>query len=216
MNRIFDEGGIGEICSGITRVLEQSQAYIEEMGAVCSRAEGAEGAVPSYVAKAGISGACSALRGSLSSADEEIERTVKKLEDCRIRGTELIPAADRDYASRTRELAGQLRNLKEAMAQLNEFLADVPLNTDYTAFAARLAVAKANCEQIMGDAKKALDVLLANVKGAETISQAFSRDPVNLSTGNFIYERTDLEIRGSRPFVFGRFYNSVNRRGLPL
>lgn len=98
------------------------------------------------------------------------------------------------------------------MSQLNEFLADMPLNTDYGPFAARLAVTKAKCEQILGDAKKALDVLLANVKGAETISQVFSHDPVNLSTGNFIYGRTDLETGGSRPFAFGRFYNSVNHR----
>ena len=77
------------------------------------------------------------------------------------------------------------------MVQLNEFLADVPLHTDYTVFDAQLAVTKANCEQILGDAKKDLDSLLANVKGAETLSQIFSHDPVNLSTGNFIYDRTE-------------------------
>lgn len=99
MNRIFNKAGVEQIYTDITKILEESQTYIEE-----------------------------------------IERTVNKLENCRIRGTDLIPAADRQYAAQTRELAEQLRNLKEAMGQLNEFLADVPLHTDYTSFAARLAV----------------------------------------------------------------------------
>ncbi|MBP3457578.1 MAG: hypothetical protein J6K58_00020, partial [Lachnospiraceae bacterium] len=34
---------------------------------------------------------------------------------------------------------------------------------------------------------------------------------VNLSTGNFIYDKADLEIKGSTPFAFRRFYNSRNR-----
>lgn len=50
------------------------------------------------------------------------------------------------------------------------------------------------------------------MKGAEQISTAFSVDPVNLSTGNFIYDRTDLHINGSRLFVFRRFYNAINHR----
>ena len=33
---------------------------------------------------------------------------------------------------------------------------------------------------------------------------------MNLSTGNFIYDREDLRIEGNPPFLFRRFYNSVN------
>ena len=51
---------------------------------------------------------------------------------------------------------------------------------------------------------------MANIKGAETICHAFSKDPVNLSTGNFIYDRTDLEIGGRESFAFRRFYNAIN------
>ena len=42
------------------------------------------------------------------------------------------------------------------------------------------------------------------------ITHAFSKDPVNLSSGNFIYEKDDLVIDGKSPLVFGRFYNSIN------
>ena len=36
------------------------------------------------------------------------------------------------------------------------------------------------------------------------ITHAFSKDPVNLSSGNFIYEMNDLVIDGKSPLVFGR------------
>lgn len=39
---------------------------------------------------------------------------------------------------------------------------------------------------------------------------AFSRDPVNLATGNFIFIKTDLEIYGKVPIKFRRFYNAMD------
>ena len=39
---------------------------------------------------------------------------------------------------------------------------------------------------------------------------AFSIDPVNLATGNFIYAKTDLEIGGWIPIKFQRFYNTFD------
>ena len=42
-----------------------------------------------------------------------------------------------------------------------------------------------------------------------------SEDPVNLSTGNFIYEHEDLKIGGEIPLSFHRYYNSKDsRRGV--
>ena len=47
--------------------------------------------------------------------------------------------------------------------------------------------------------------------GYDIKTQAFSKDPVNLGTGNFIYDRVDLEIRGKGVFQFKRFYNSQSK-----
>ena len=54
MNRIFDESGIEQIYTDITKILERSQTYIEELESISGQAEGAEGEVLSYVPKAGI------------------------------------------------------------------------------------------------------------------------------------------------------------------
>ena len=38
---------------------------------------------------------------------------------------------------------------------------------------------------------------------------AFGGDPVNMSTGNFIYSKVDIEIPGQYPLSFKRFYNAL-------
>ena len=38
---------------------------------------------------------------------------------------------------------------------------------------------------------------------------AFSGDPVNMSTGNFIYSKEDILIPGRFPLSFKRFYNAI-------
>lgn len=47
------------------------------------------------------------------------------------------------------------------------------------------------------------EMLGTNADGAE-----MSEDPVNLSTGNFIYDHEDLKIGGEIPLSFHRYYNS--------
>ena len=44
----------------------------------------------------------------------------------------------------------------------------------------------------------------------------FSGDPVNMATGNFVYEAVDINIPGSFPLKFKRFYNSMDGSESPV
>lgn len=48
------------------------------------------------------------------------------------------------------------------------------------------------------DLDKRISKALAALKGGDHEYMQQSADPVNLSTGNFLYKKTDLVIRGSR------------------
>ena len=50
----------------------------------------------------------------------------------------------------------------------------------------------------------------------ETTVNALIGDPVNAATGNYIYKRIDLTIKGHMPLNFQRFYNSKNYAFSPL
>lgn len=50
------------------------------------------------------------------------------------------------------------------------------------------------------------------MKGMQNAVCAMVGDPVNANTGNFIYEKEDLVIKGRIPLCFQRFYNSTDKR----
>ena len=53
------------------------------------------------------------------------------------------------------------------------------------------------------------EITLAELKG-ELSEIAKSIDPVNLSTGNFTYDKEDINLNGRYPLSFKRFYNAIN------
>ena len=66
-------------------------------------------------------------------------------------------------------------------------------------------------KQVLKDAMQA-ETLQAFLKGVQPLICAFTGDPVNANTGNFVYEKADLEIGGRLPLLFRRFYNRLDTR----
>lgn len=63
----------------------------------------------------------------------------------------------------------------------------------------------------MNDAKATSEKAIEEgMKGIEEKGAAMSADPVNLSTGNFVYDMEDLKIDGEIPLSFHRYYNSMD------
>lgn len=208
MKRVFQVSEITQLCKDIKSILEQCKEHVSAMRTYADQAGEALDAVPSE-ARYGIAiHDVSQLRSALKT--EQMETALTKLEKCRQRACDLIPAADTDYASQTRELAGVTKSLQTLLEEMEQFLIDTPLTTDYSAFKKAFEEVQARWNKVTENGEKAVEKLMANIKGAEAICHAFSKDPVNLSTGNFIYDRTDLEVGGRESFAFRRFYNAIN------
>jgi RHS repeat-associated protein len=48
------------------------------------------------------------------------------------------------------------------------------------------------------------------VAGKNLLCQVFGKDPINMNTGNYIYEKEDLVINGNMPLSFQLFYNAMD------
>ena len=210
MKRVFQVSEITTLCNELKTLLNGCKTHIANMKTYVDQAEAELGTVPDDVRYSVAVQDVSQLRSALKT--EKIEEALTKLENCRQRACELIPAADSDYATQTRELMGVTKNLQTLLEEMEQFLIHTPLTTDYSAFKKAFEEVQARWNKVTENAATAVEKLMANIKGAETICHAFSKDPVNLSTGNFIYDRTDLEVGGREAFVFRRFYNAINGR----
>ena len=210
MKRVFQVSEITTLCNELKTLLNGCKTHISNMKTYAEQADEALAEVPGEVRHYDAVSSASELRSALKT--EKIEEALTKLENCRQRACELIPAADTDYAAQTRELMGVTKNLQTLLEEMEQFLIHTPLTTDYSAFKKAFEEVQARWNKVTENAATAVEKLMANIKGAETICHAFSKDPVNLSTGNFIYDRTDQEVGGREPFVFRRFYNAINGR----
>ena len=214
MKRVFQVSEITQLCKDIKSILEQCKEHVSAMRTYADQAGEALDAVP-YEVRYGIAvHDVSQLRSALKT--EQMETALTKLEKCRQRACDLIPAADTDYASQTRELAGVTKSLQTLLEEMEQFLIDTPLTTDYSAFKKAFEEVQARWNKVTENGEKAVEKLMANIKGAEAICHAFSKDPVNLSTGNFIYDRTDLEVGGRESFAFRRFIMPSMHTGVCL
>lgn len=48
------------------------------------------------------------------------------------------------------------------------------------------------------------------VAGKNMLCQVYGKDPINMNTGNYIYEKEDLAIKGNLPLSFQLFYNTMD------
>lgn len=210
MDRIFEQNHIETMCSEIKRILEESKEYMEDILAIANSAEEVWDSVPEEAKDYSVSKAVGQLRTCINNID--LDSVICILDSCRNNVNDNILDADRRYAQETDSLRESVEQISEAVSNIRQFLVDMPLNMDCETFLAALEVARKKSRDILGDMDTTLNHLLMNVKGEETKSVWFSKDPVNLSTGNFIYSHIDITIPGRTPMVFRRFYNSVNNR----
>ena len=67
-------------------------------------------------------------------------------------------------------------------------------------------------KNLLGLGWESLGGLLAGLKGLNLNCNQYGGDPVNLATGNFIYEKEYLKIKGLFPLSFRIFYNAQEKR----
>lgn len=70
------------------------------------------------------------------------------------------------------------------------------------------SVLQADIDQIVASQTSTQKVIENENLGTDPIASPTSVDPVNLATGNFIYEYRDLAFAGENEFYFHRYYNS--------
>ena len=210
MDRIFCSNHIGNLCQELVADVEACRNALDEIVCTAHRVALAISEVPVETREFQVDLDAQFIGDLRDRIDfDEIIRVIKRVE---LRACEIIPEVDRDFASETQELMGQMDSLKHVLSDMMRFMDETPLSTNSLTFLGQLFCAGVRWEISMFGVNLGLEALMNSVKGHNIRSQVFTFDPVNLSTGNLIFQKTDLKGAGNYSFDFRRFYNALNTR----
>lgn len=125
---------------------------------------------------------------------------------------EAIPYYDEDMAKEVEKIQDVLYSVNSKVGDLAELLNTADVGWDYKEFSSRLEDIKAGWDMTIKDLRTVLKEIEEDMLGISAAAIQYSRDPVNLSTGNFVYDHEDMKVGGEIPLSFHRYYNAKDRR----
>lgn len=158
---------------------------------------------------AGLKGVTSDEENVIKNLQGEVNRL-----DAVISSSALKRSGFGEVITTLKDISAQLTNEKSGVEELKKCLTEaIDL---YEKTENNLAQGSAINKQVQMSIEKMgelLDALLKEEKyGENDDSSVICLDPVNMSTGNFIYDHTDLIVDGEIPLSFRRFYNALDSK----
>ncbi len=208
-DRVFIQEHLQQLLGETTKLMELAIGASGQLDSESRKLQGHMDEIPSNVIDYEL---LNDLSGAKFEKDE-FHETLSRLRNFLTRLIENIPRIDQTTSSVTQEL----NDITNQLAMTAKGYRD--LIGSGLASGAGLDGLLTNIDRfrmsngLKGDAVATrLDNVMAGLKGLQAITVLFSRDPVNLATGNFVYEKEDMSIKGAFPLAFKRSYNSIDDR----
>ena len=198
-NRVFDTEQLHTLINKTQTLMETADTVTEELYSELCRLSDTLGKLPPDLQDSGFKERVDTLKQSIKTEDFKnyYTRMPQKLQ--RLKGTLLN--ASQKLGKKVDIIAASVEIVTKRLKKLKDL---IPEGIDTGSYA-DFEKAYTRCPSNWGSTAKALNNLLdkinASLKGGKNQAVCFSEDPVNLSTGNFIYEKTDLKLEIGRAHV---------------
>lgn len=166
--------------------------------------------IPAQARQEGVERAVRSAQKRIQSGKYNLEK--KRLENTIKRMEEAVPQHDKECAGQLKQLSEACDRLYTRITDLERFLQKGKMTLSSEQFKKQLEEYQKKWEEEGKALEDILEAVKAGLKGLALKSCMYSRDPVNLSTGNFIYDKTDIKIKGEPGLLFRRFYNALETR----
>ena len=207
-NVIVIDTNIAEIRNGTRALLEQADRHFRDIDREVTNLNSIVSSIPSDARNKSLQVTISDL-SSTPLADSRFETTLRKINRSLTQLSININRVDRTWSTQTARVRGDIDRLRGLANSYRGFIGS-----------GKVSLSSRDFLRQFGDFVRATQVtrnalLLGLMQRAEEMAGlnntcAYSPDPVNLSTGNFIYEKKDIETFGSFPLKYVRFYNALD------
>lgn len=209
-NRVFDKATLEELLSQGIALMEQAEVLTNAYESSTQKIRDLAAKVPSEAKDFGLTATLDTMGGSFFSTEIYQEMNVRlrylinKLMDN-------VYSYDTAAAETVNMISESTTALSSIVQGLTDLVGDGTFTGSFEEFKGKLEDIKSQWAETTLSLEERLALAATILKGLEKTS-VFSRDPVNLTTGNFIYQKTDLTIKASISLSFTRFYNAIGTR----
>ncbi len=208
-NRVFHRGAMEELEQQSTGLMDCASEVTEDLKeALEALLETAE-SVPEEAKDGTLVPTINAVLSSLDTSPyEEMKQSLKSLFG---NLKDNIFSLDQKHAEAMRELNYKSGTRSLKTRDLTELIAKGTCQKGKTSLEAALKECKGRWESGTKSLAEKLSLTRTYLKGENSTCKS-SVDPVNLSTGNFYYEKEDLCLEGVLPIKFQRYYNAMDKQ----
>ncbi|MHC5217581.1 DUF6531 domain-containing protein [Enterococcus sp. LJL128] len=205
-DRVFLLSAIAELKTAYEQLFQAAKEFSTEAESKAKGLQSLLGQVPSEAKSSQLSGSISGLKLEKDEFQElldKLTRDVEKLQND-------LPALDQAAAANVNDLQSAADQLASLFKEYQSFIKGGFTAQDVNSFKKSLSKMRMQNGMRMSDIDKTLQRVLDTSKGLAVVSAYYSKDPVNLTTGNFSADKEDLTVHGEVPLVFKRTYNAMD------
>ena len=208
-DRAFDINSLNELLLAGRAILTEAVRISEEMEKSITAVSGIYDTIDPQYRTGALGADIHALTGKIK--DEIYQETMERMETILTKLINEIPACDSAAAKEMDAAEQTLTDIQGRIRELQNFFHAGSTNLGYQEFKSRLEDMKSGWDETTEDWSGLLVEIENDLMGTAGAGILYSHDPVNLSTGNFVYDHEDLRIAGEIPLSFHRYYNAKDR-----
>lgn len=205
-DRVFTLSEISELKSRYEALYRQAEEITTQFKQEINGIRGLASQVPSEAKSSVLASATSGVKMETAIFGQlitKLNRDASKLLND-------LPQVDQAAGSNVKELTSATNQLKGVLDGYSGLIKTGFTSGSLEAFNKNLSKMRLKNGLARDAVDKQLKRVLETSKGLEVITAMYSKDPVNLATGNFSFEKNDLEITGASPLIFKRSYNAMD------
>ena len=209
-NRVFDRAALEELLQQTEQLLNSAKEVSESLQDEMQQLQELSMEVPAEAAHPAMGARAGELSGKIGDTVAEIEKTQTAIRENLEKLIQQVPMNDALSAAALKTITSTTAGMVAMAEELKAMVRQGSLHLGMDEFRGQVEDFGNRWKGAAAAAGLKMLAAATFMKGLVEYSK-FSRDPVNLSTGNLYYEKEDIRLKAVMPLVFRRYYNAMDK-----
>ena len=209
-NRVFDRAALEELLQQTEQLLNSAREVSDSLQEEMQQLQELAGEVPAEAAHPAMGARAGALSAKIGDTVTQIDTIRTAIRENLEKLIQQVPMNDALSAAALKTITSTTAGMVAMAEELKAMVRQGSLHLGMDEFQRQVEDFGNRWKGAAAAAGLKMLAAATFMKGLVEYSK-FSRDPVNLSTGNLYYEKEDIRLKAVMPLVFRRYYNAMDK-----